>query len=144
MQAKPLFFTFLAIGAFAYMADVWLIGNQSTRIVTESSSFPAIPARVASPDTLVEPPAAALSLEDSLLATQSLAERLKELTLTAKIEKRLFRSKLVRPYGLEIEVSAGAVTVKGQVLTEDIGRQIERIVSRVPGVEKVVNETTLP
>ena len=141
-QAKPLVFTLLIVALAAFMADLWLLDARPGRVVRESSTLAIpVPTRVPKDTVAVyQPP---LVLQDSTEQARLLAQKLKDLMLVAKIEQRLFRARLMKPYSFEVSAKNGTVTIQGTVLTEETGRKAERIVRAMEGVDHVVNQTSI-
>ena len=59
------------------------------------------------------------------------------------VRRKLANDQVVKGGGLEVEVKAGAITLKGSVEYDAQKTRAEKIVKKVPGVKSVVNQITV-
>ena len=75
-----------------------------------------------------------------LLLVPAFADQKKDDEIYDKVKLRLAGDPEVKGGGLEVEVKDGVVTIKGIVRTDKAKAKAERLVGRVKGVSKVVND----
>ena len=145
MQAKPLAFTIIAFALLAFLADSWLARSGNSAAVFEQSQVAPI-AQQASPlvaDTVeVDPSPARAQIEaaDSLEMTLSVAQKLQDLTLIARIEKKFFRVKNLRRAKIDVASENGDVTLRGSVSSNNEQTRALRLAQSVSGVQSVNNQ----
>ena len=57
-----------------------------------------------------------------------------------RVIRRLVNDRQLKTNALDVAVEEGAVTVRGMVETEKLRRRVDKIVKKVKGVKKVVNQ----
>lgn len=61
-----------------------------------------------------------------------------------QVRIRLAGDRDVKGTTLEVEVSNGVVTLRGQVDSDKARKRAEKLAKKVKGVERVINELTIP
>ena len=59
------------------------------------------------------------------------------------VKRKLANDQVVKGGGLEVEVKAGAVTIKGSVEYESQKTRAEKLTKKVGGVKSVINQITV-
>ena len=143
MQAKPLAITIVVFAALAVLADTWLAHSTDSSILFEQSQVAPIPSprsTQASEPLFQEAPSNPISVEDSLKSTLTIAQKLQDLSLIARVEKSLFRVKEFRSIEFEIDAVDGAIEITGSVPTDRDKLRVQRIAQNVSGVRSVDNQ----
>ncbi len=76
-------------------------------------------------------------------ASRTVAQRLADATVKARIKQALVHERALRPFNFSPEVIRGTVTLHGDVDTREQYRHAKRIVESLEGVESVSNQVTV-
>ncbi len=140
MQAKPLAITIIILAILAFAADTWLGKSTRASVVIEQGQVALSPGKILfQKDTLEVESYSLIQTEDTLETTQTVAQKLQDLTLTALIEKKLFRVKEFKGIGFDVASNKGVVALHGSVETEKDQQRAVRLVQRLSGVKSVEN-----
>ena len=145
MKAKPLAFTIIVLGILALAADTWLVHSSSAGLLIEQGQLvPVATGQVLQESELFEeaeePLSSFIPAADSLETTRSVAQKLKDLTLAANIEKKLFRIKALNGIDFQVVSNNGLVELSGAVSTEKEQQSAVSAAQRVAGVKSVINK----
>lgn len=139
MQVKPLLLTIAILGGLAYLADHLML-DKSASLQIVNQNIIALPLQTAAVDTLAIKAPVLLPSEQTTSSNTQLEQGIQDLVVGAKIEKQLFKAKLL-PFGkVQIAVSNGEVTIKGNVPAEEHKRQILNLVRRATGSQTVIDK----
>ncbi len=70
-------------------------------------------------------------------------KKISDATITDQVRLRLSSDSEVKGGSLDVDVKDGVVTVKGRVGTDRAHQKVDRIVKKVKGVTKVVNQVAV-
>ncbi len=144
MQAKPIAITIAIFAVLAVLADTWLAhSSDSLLLFGQSQVAPMPPSRrslMAAPPASTQEASKPIIADDSLLSTLSVAQKLQDLSLVARIEKRLFRVKELQSIDFQVEARSGEIVINGKVPGEKEVQRALRIVQNVAGVRSIINE----
>lgn len=76
-------------------------------------------------------------------ASRTVAQRLADATVKARIKQALVYERALRPFNFSPKVIRGTVTLRGDVDTREQYRHAERVVESLEGVESVSNQVTV-
>lgn len=142
MQAKPLVLTLVVFGVLAFGADIWLANSTDQAVLNQSQLTPVPSRSMLRVDSLLaaERSSEAITLADSLDETRSVTQKIQDLTIAARIEKRLFSTRDLRNIVFDVISVGGEVTVTGTVPSELDRRHAIRAAQGVQGVKKVIDK----
>ena len=141
MSAKRLAVFLFVLGLFFGFA-AWMKEPSAERAGAEEAARPVVVRVPVSQDEEIARTSrqtsarAAASRDDG----RSVAQRIRDATLTAKIKKALAQERSLRAFVLEPVVVEGAVVIRGSVQTSAQRAQVAQVVRRVEGVREVQNE----
>lgn len=104
--------------------------DTTTVSATTTSSAPAEPSTES---------AAPPSSDDA----RTVAERLDDASVAARVKQALVRTRSLRPFDFVPTVVRGRLTLRGDVETREQYRQAERIATNVEGVTEITNQVTV-
>lgn len=131
---------------------VLLVSLASSGCTPDSSGSPSPSDTTATPvETSASSPGAASAKASSASrsapsdpdASRTVAQRLADATVKARIKQALVHERALRPFNFSPEVIRGTVTLRGDVDTREQYRHAERIVESLEGVETVSNQVTV-
>lgn len=108
--------------------------DTTTVSATATTSSPAEPSTEPA-----APPDASASRDD----TRTVAERLEDARVRARVKQALVRTRALRRFNFSPTVVRGHLTLRGDVETREQHRQAERIATNVEGVTDITNQVTV-
>ena len=144
MQAKPLAITIIILAILALAADTWLGRSTSASVIVEQGQLVPVPSKPAPQQSgsldEVQKFTPFIPAEDSLETTRTVTQNLKDLTLVANLEKKLFRIRELSATDLQVASKNGIVVLSGSVSSEKEQQRVLGVARRVSGVKSVTNK----
>lgn len=117
-------------------------GESSDASPVSSSSASSSPQTSASPPAST-PSAPAQTDSSPDTDSQTVADRLRDASLSAQVKQALVQQKALRVFDFDPEVSNGRLVVRGDVNTRDQHRLVTRVARSVRGIEAVESRVTV-
>ena len=130
-----------------YVGGLLLGGFLGTGCTPDSSGSSAPPdtttvSTTAAASSSAEPPTEPTAPIDSS-DDRTVAERLADASVTARVRQSLVRTRSLRPFDFALTAVQGHLTLRGDVETREQYRRAERVASNVEGVTDVTNQVTV-
>ncbi len=143
MQAKSVFFSLLIIAGIALLANSWVVNGPAGEEKGEPEknrmavNAHALPQNKRTPMHGEHIQRRSDTLPPTRADTLTVDTRIRDLILSTRIQKALFRNKRTRHLSVALSVTDGRVSVQGGQLSEEDRSALESTIRRVRNINSV-------